>query len=78
MKTDSSTEAELVGVSDVIHSMIWTDLFIAVQGYTCTTHLHQDNEAAQRLEINGKRSSSQHTRNLNIKHFHITDQIKQG
>ena len=47
MNMDSSTKAELVGVSDVIHPMIWTDLFITIQGYTCTTHLHQDKEATQ-------------------------------
>ena len=31
-----------------------------------------------RLEINGKRSSGQRTRHLNIKYFFVTDQIEKG
>ena len=30
------------------------------------------------LETNGKKSSSQRTRHLNIRYFFITDQIEQG
>jgi len=31
-----------------------------------------------KLEVNGKRSSTQRTRHLSIKFFYVTDQIKQG
>ena len=58
--------------------MQWAQLFISSQGYDCSTVLHQDNEAAMRLELNGKRSSSKRTRHLNIRYFHITDQLNQG
>ena len=74
----SSTEAELVGFDDIITRMQWAQLFISSQGYGCSTFLHQDNEAAMRLELNGKRSSSKRTRHLNIRYFYITDQLDQG
>ena len=78
INTRSSTEAELVGVDDAIARMQWAQLFVQAQGHTCSTVLHQDNEAAIRLELNGKRSSSKRTRHLNIRYFYITDQIDQG
>ena len=78
INTRSSTEAELVGADDVVIRMQWAQLFISAQGYNCDTVIHQDNEAAMRLELNGKRSSSKRTRHLNIRYFYITDQIDQG
>jgi hypothetical protein len=78
INTHSSTEAELVGCDDVVTRMQWTQLFIKAQGCSCKTVLHQDNEAAMRLELNGKRSSSKRTRHLNIRYFYITDQLDQG
>ena len=78
INTRSSTEAELVGADDVVIRMQWAQLFISAQGYNCNTVIHQDNEAAMRLELNGKRSSSKRTRHLNIRYFYITDHIDQG
>ena len=40
--------------------------------------IKQDNKSAILLEENGKRSSSQRTRAINIRYFYITDQIKKG
>ena len=78
LNTRSSTEAELVGADDIVTRMQWAQLFIDAQGYTYNTVLHQDNESAIRLELNGKRSSSKRTRHLNIRYFYITDQLDQG
>ena len=78
INTRSSSEAELVGCDDVVTRMQWAQLFIKAQGYSCKTVLHQDNEAAMRLELNGKRSSSKRTRHLNIRYFYITNQLDQG
>ena len=75
VNTDSLTTVALVGVSDAIHCMEWMDLFTQAQYYTYTSRLHQDNEVSQRLEINGKRSSSLSMYNLNIKYLFITDQM---
>ena len=78
VNTMSSTEAEVVGVSDVILRMTWVHLFVEAQGYASQVTLHQDNEAAMRLEINGRRSCGQRTRHLHIRYFYITDQVEQG
>jgi hypothetical protein len=40
--------------------------------------LYQDNKSAILLENNGKRSSSQRTRAINIRYFFVTDQIEKG
>ena len=70
INTRSSTEAELVGCDDVVTHMQWAQLFIEAQGYSCKTVLHQDNEVAMRLELNGKRSSSKRTHHFDIRFLH--------
>ena len=63
INTRSSTEAELVGCDAVVARMQRAQLFIEAQGYSCkTVLLHQDNEAAMRLELNGKRAPSERGR----------------
>ena len=76
--TRSSTESEIVGVDDCLGKMEWTKHFLRSQGYVTNVVLHQDNMSSIKMEVNGKRSSTQHTRHLNIKFFYVTDQIKQG
>jgi hypothetical protein len=45
--TKSSTEAELVGVSDVISQVIWTRYFLEAQGYGVNDSIvYQDNQSA--------------------------------
>ncbi len=79
INTKSSTTAELVGVDDAIIMVLWTKLFLEAQGYPINKNiLYQDNRSAILLEENGKKSSSQHTRHLNIRYFFVTDQIEQG
>ena len=49
------------------------------QGYPIRQNiLFQDNKSTILLEKNGKRSSSQRTRALNIRYFFLTDQIQKG
>ena len=74
----SSTETEVAGVDECMGKMEWTMHFLEAQGYATTTTLHQDNMSAMKLEMNGKRSSTQRTRHLNIKFFYVTDQIEKG
>ena len=72
--TRSSTEAELIGVDDVISQVIWTRLFLIAQGYHVKDNVvYRDNQASMKLEQNGKKSSGQRTRHLNIKYFFFTD-----
>jgi hypothetical protein len=68
--TKSSTEAELVGVSDVLPQVVWTRKFLMAQGYHVRDSVvYQDNKSAILLEENGWASSSKHTRHINIRYF---------
>jgi hypothetical protein len=65
--TKSSTEAKLVGVSDVLPQVIWTRIFLVAQGYDVRDSLvYQDNKSAILLEENGQASSSKRTRHIDI------------
>ena len=76
INTRSSTEAELVGVNDVMYLILWVRHFLESQGYTVTDNIvYQDNESAMLLENNGKRSSSKKTRHIEIRYFFVTDNI---
>jgi hypothetical protein len=58
----SSTEAELVGLDDVISKILWSKLLIEAQGYQVkTTIIYRDNTSAMKLEENGKSSSGKRT-----------------
>ena len=79
LNTRSSTESELVGADDVTIMILWTKLFLEEQGYEISRNiLYQDNKSAILLEKNGKQSSSQRTRAINIRYFYITDQAARG
>jgi hypothetical protein len=74
--TKSSTEAELVGVSDVLPQVLWTRNFLTAQGYHIKDSVvYQDNKSAILLEENGRSSSSKRTRHIDIRYFFITDRI---
>jgi hypothetical protein len=77
LNTKSSTEAELVGVDDVMAQVLWTRYFLEAQGYDIRDNMvYQDNQSAMLLEKNGRGSSSKRTRHLNVRYFFVTDRIK--
>ena len=77
INTRSSTEAELVGVNDMMGIILWTRHFMEAQGYTVEENpVYQDNESAILLEKNGRRSSSKRTRHLEVRYFFVTDNVK--
>jgi hypothetical protein len=79
LNTTSSTEAELVGVGDVMGLVLWTRRFLKAQGYTVSDNIvYQDNQSAMLLENNGRMSSSKRTRHIDIRYFFVTDNIKKG
>ena len=76
--TKSSTEAELVGLSDSVSQVIWTRDFLIAQGYeidaaTC----YQDNKSTI-IMANKGRSTSERTRHINVRFFFIKDRIATG
>ena len=76
LNTKSSTEAELVAVSDVLPQIIWTRNFLIGQGIEVHNNtLYQDNRSAILLENNGRGSSSKRTRHIDIRYFFIKDRV---
>ena len=79
INTKSSTESELVGASDSVPQIVWTNYFIAAQGYEINdTILYQDNTSAIAMETNGKLSSGKRTKHINIRYFFIQDRVRNG
>jgi hypothetical protein len=74
--TRSSTEAEVVGVHDVMPQLLWTGHFLAGQGFNINESiLYQDNTSSILIEKNGRSSSTKRTRHMNIRYFFIKDQV---
>ena len=76
--TKSSTESELVGLSDSVPQIIWTRDFLTAQGYPVrAATVYQDNKSTICLAEKG-RSTSERTRHINIRYFFIKDRIASG
>jgi len=76
LSTKSSTEAEIVAMSDVLPQVVWTRYFLEAQGYIVSDSIvYQDNQSAILLEKHGKASSSKRTRHINIRYFFVCDRI---
>jgi hypothetical protein len=58
LNTKSSTESEIVGVSDYLPNVVWARMFLEAQGFVINKNIHcQDNQSSIKIEKNGKRSS---------------------
>ena len=74
--TRSSTEAELVGISDSLSQVLWTREYILQQGIPIgPATLFQDNMSTIFLANKG-RSTSERTRHIKIRYFFITHYIE--
>ena len=74
----SSTEAELIGLSDSASQVIWTRDFLTYQGYEMDpATVYQDNMSTIALANNG-RSTSARTRHIHIRFFFIKDRMESG
>jgi hypothetical protein len=72
----SSTESELIGVSDELSQVIWTRNFLLSQGYVMEEALvYQDNTSTIELAIKG-RSNSNRMRHVAIRYYFIKDRIQ--
>ena len=70
LNTKSSTEAELVGMSEYLPYNIWLLNFLHAQG--CKVHsniLYQDNQSTIRMAKNGRNSCTGNSRHIDIRCF---------
>jgi hypothetical protein len=74
--TRSSTEAELVGISDALSQILWTREFIIAQGVDLgPAVVYQDNQSTIFLANKG-RSTSERTRHIKIRYFFVSHYIE--
>ena len=74
--TRSSTEAELVGISDALSQILWTREYVIMQGITIgPVTLYQDNMSTIFLANKG-RTTSERTRHIKIRYFFISHYIE--
>ena len=74
----SSTEAELIGVSDALTQVIWIRDFLISQGYTVdAAKLFQDNTSTIAMIKRGS-SNSDRTRHIAIRFFFVKDRVDAG
>jgi hypothetical protein len=80
INTKSSTESELVALSDKASMIIWTRSIVEwlLSDQTVPpARVLEDNEATIRL-IELGRPASERTRHINIRHFFMSDRVKSG
>lgn len=76
LNTKSSTEAELVGVSDYVPYNIYMVNFMKAQGYALAENvLYQDNQSAMKMEKNGRNSCTGNSRHVDIRYFFVKDRV---
>ena len=79
LNTRSTTESELVGVSEYLPYPIWQINFWKEQGYDVRNHyVYQDNESAIKMEKNGRNSCTGNSRHVDIKYFWVKDCVDKG
>jgi hypothetical protein len=75
----SLTDAEVVGVHDVLPQILWTSYFLNGQGFDVNDSiLYQDNTSSMQLEKNGCTSASKCSQHMNIQYFYVTNKVKSG
>jgi hypothetical protein len=78
INTKSSTEAELVAVSDATSAVIWQRDFLIEQGYAIdAASVYQDNQSTIALCERGA-AASQRSKHIATRYFWIKDRINVG
>ena len=79
IKTESSTEAELVGVSDYLLYHTWLENFFKYQGHhVAKKALFLDNQSDVKMEVNGQNSCTSNSCHVYIRFFFVHDCVKSG
>ena len=74
LNTKSSTESEIVGVSNYLPNFIWARMFLGAQGFVIEKNMFfQDNQSSIKIKDNGKASSGQKTKHMGNRYFWIKD-----
>ena len=74
LNTRSTTESELVGISEYLPYDIWFLLFLEAQGGKIHLNLlFQDNESVTKMANNGRNSCTDNSRHIEIKYFWVKD-----
>jgi hypothetical protein len=78
LNSRSSTESELIGLSDSMPQIVWTREFLLEQGYNIgPAVVHQDNMSTMALVEKG-RATAEHTRHINLRYFFVKDRVDSG
>ena len=76
LNTKSSTESELVGLSEYLPYNLWWVNFLQEQGYPIVNNvIYQDNESTKRMARNGRNSCTGNSRHINIRYFFVKDRV---
>jgi hypothetical protein len=76
LNVKSSTEGEVVGVSDFMPNMIWTRMFLEEQGFTLEKNtLYQDNQSSMKILLNGKKSAGKKSKHIDNRYYFIKDRL---
>ena len=73
--TKSSTEAELVALSDEAGIMFHIEDFVVAQGYLCQIVVGQDNQSTITMMSESKKESMR-TRHINVRYYWLREKIK--
>jgi hypothetical protein len=76
--TKSSTESDIVALSDGLTNVLWMREMLIDQGHQLKpTRIYQDNEGVIKIIKKG-RSPKHRTRHLNVRHFFARDRMQSG
>lgn len=75
INSKSSSEAELIGLSDSTNQIVWVREFLIGQGYKVGPAIvYEDNQSAIAMVKNGK-SQSERTRHIAVRFYFIADRV---
>ena len=77
LNTQSSTKTYIVAVDYCMPAVLWTIYWLNYQGYGVFENIfYQYNEISFVMENNGKYSSRNFTKHINIRYYFVTDRIE--
>ena len=76
LNTKSSTDAEVVGVSDYLPQSIWICLSMEAQVYDIKQNIiFQENQITTSMENNGKESCTRNSRQINVRYLFVKERV---